>query len=365
MVAVHQFIRDQKIPCDARRCDTVDIIYDQSQWEQAIKAIKLIGDATGQDDPIAQYTIWNAREIAEKFLCEGAIGAITYEAGSLSAYKLVVGILKLALQKGLNLQCNTPVTAFKKTASAGSEKVKWLVQTARGTVLADCLIMATNGHTAHLYPQLQGVIVPLRGHVSAHRPGRSMPKDGLQTTYSFVYKIGYEYMISRPSNLEGAGDLVIGGGSTKTADGGIGEYGNTDDASINEEIVEYLSRTTAEYFGRNWGEDDPDGRIRAAWSGIMGYSADGLPYVGPVPGEKGLFISASFQGHGMVLCWLCAKALAGIFSGDDGNAQDWFPNSFWVTEARMQSKFQGKLNSPRAVKPKPMDNEVSETKLPT
>jgi glycine/D-amino acid oxidase-like deaminating enzyme len=364
MVAVHDFIRDQNISCDSRRCDTVDVIYDQSQWDQAIKAIELMRDVMGEDDPVARYTVWTAKETAEKFLCEGAVGGITYEAGSLSAYKLVVGILKLALEKGLNLQCNTPVTALKRALDGESGAGEWLVQTTRGTVLAKKLIMATNGYTAHLYPQFQGVIIPLRGHVSAHRPGRSMPKNGLQTTYSFVYKMGYEYMVSRPTNPEGAGDLIIGGGSTMVADSGIGEYGNTDDGNINEHIFEYLNGTTAGYFGKNWGEDDPVGRVRAAWSGIMGYSGDELPYVGPVPGENGLFVSASFQGHGMVLCWLCAKALAGVLSEDSAYASDWFPKSFWVTEERMRAKFEGKLHSPRAVERKSMGNDVDEATLP-
>ena len=364
MVALHDFIRCQNIPCDARRCDTVDIIYDQSQWDQAIKAIEVMRGILGEDDPVARYTTWSAEETAEKFFCEGAVGGITYEAGSLSAYKLVIGIMKLALKKGLNLQTNTPVDAFKEAKNGESGKGKWWVETKRGTVLAKKLIMATNGYTAHLYPQLQGVIVPLRGHVSAHRPGKRIPKNGLETTYSFVYKLGYEYMISRPESSEGAGDLIIGGGSTMAADGRIEEYGNTDDANINQDVVEYLKGTTVKYFGHNWGEDHPDGRFRAAWSGVMGYSADGLPLVGHVPGENGLFISASFQGHGMVMCWLCAKALARVLSGGSDTAHDLLPQSFWVTAERMEAKFGGKLHSPRSMEPRQTGDHVDEAKLP-
>lgn len=61
--------------------------------------------------------------------------------------------------------------------------------------------------------------------------------------------------------------------------------------------------------GSSWGSGHPAGRIRKAWTGIKGYSADGFPLIGRVPCQKGLFIAASFQGSCMVMCFLCAKAL--------------------------------------------------------
>jgi glycine/D-amino acid oxidase-like deaminating enzyme len=79
------------------------------------------------------------------------------------------------------------------------------------------VILATNGYTAHLYPKLQGVIVPLRGFVTAQRPGKAMPAAGLSNTYSFIYRDGYEYMIPRPPGTKFAGDIVIGGGLTKVS----------------------------------------------------------------------------------------------------------------------------------------------------
>ena len=66
------------------------------------------------------------------------------------------------------------------------------------------------------------------------------------------------------------------------------------------------------YFGKeNWGEDDAEGRVRSEWTGIMGTSADGLPYVGKVPGMEGCWVSASFDGHG--------KCLVSIKSSDNAD----------------------------------------------
>lgn len=343
--AVHAFARIHGINCDSRELETVDVVYDQEQWDQAVESIQFMRRAMGANDPVAQYKLWNSEEASQRYFTPGALGAIEYQAGSLSAYKLAVGILKLGLAKGLNVQTNTPATSISRAADSVSQERKWMVQTPRGDITAWKVVLATNGYTANLYPPLQGIIVPLRGHVTAHRPGGKMPKGGLSTTYSFIYGNGYEYMIPRPSGSSHAGDIVIGGGLTKAAEEGLYEYGTTDDTTTDPFIIEYLRETTPMYLRDNWGEDDPAGRIRREWSGIMGYSADGFPLVGHVPEEEGLYIAASFQGHGMVLCYLCAKALTEmIFGADDRALDSWFPKAFRMRKERFGNKFEGRLH---------------------
>ncbi|RFU35368.1 hypothetical protein B7463_g953, partial [Scytalidium lignicola] len=347
MKDTQSFIRAHNIPCDLTCCDTVDVIYDRDQWIKALKSIEAMRKYMTDDlNGAAKYKIWSPDEVAEVFHCKGekAFGAIGYEAGSLSAYKFVIGVLKMCLKKGLNLFTNTPAQSLKKDGDG-----MWLVETNRGILRAKRVVLATNGYTGYIHKKFQKVIVPLRGQITAHRPGLNMPTKGLPTTYSFVYNMGYEYMIPRPKGSTFAGDIVIGGGLIKAPDEGTGQYGTTDDTTISPEISSYLRETTPRFFGKSWGPDHPDGRIRKEWTGIMGYSCDGLPFIGNVPGEKGLWISASFQGHGMVLCLLCAKALVEKMTTDKkqdetSKLDSWFPKSFWITEDRMKKKFEGKLH---------------------
>jgi glycine/D-amino acid oxidase-like deaminating enzyme len=339
MRGVHAFAREHGIDCDSRELDTVDIVYDQAQFDQAIEAIRTMRKVMKQGDPAAEYKIHTSEDTRDKFLVPNAIGSISYPAGSVSAYKFVVGVLKLGLKRGLSLQANTPVAniAFEKPG-------RWTVETSRGTILAHKVVLASNGYTAHVYPKLLGTICPLRGQVTAHRSGSGIPKSGLSNTYSFIYKEGYEYMIPRPHGSMFAGDIVIGGGLTKAAEEGLYEYGNTDDTSLNKDISAYLRETTTRYFGSNWGEDAKEGSVRKEWTGIMGYSPDGYPLVGKMPDEKGLFISASFQGHGMVLCFLCSRALTEMLLDRDGPALDgWFPKAFRVHQERLSLPFYGKV----------------------
>ena len=300
--ATHNFAAKHDIICESKPCSTVDIIYDAKAYASGLSAVKLIKESVPSDDPIADYEVFGPEEAKREFLVDGedVKGAFRYAAGSISAYKFAVGVVKLCLARGLNLQTCTPVTSIQKL-----EPGIWTATTPRGAITTKNLVLATNGYTAHLLPQMQTKIVPLRGQVTAHRPGPKLAQlhpDGLPLTYSFIYSNGYEYMIPRPRLPsvpdDFVGDIVIGGGIGALPNDGLSEFGETDDTVINEQNSKYLHDTTARYFGSNWGDGDSATRVRKEWTGIMGITGDGLPYVGAVPDEEGLWISAGFNGHG-------------------------------------------------------------------
>jgi glycine/D-amino acid oxidase-like deaminating enzyme len=296
--ATHAFASEHRIPCDSTPCQTIDVIYDAAAWEAAHEGVAAMRDAMPGDDA-SVYEFFSPEEVRERFHCgkggdEGVCGGVGYEAGSISAYRFVVGLLKLCLAKGLNLQTRTPAQELLRR-----EDGKWQATTPRGVVVAQRAVLATNGYTAALAKRFQGSVVPLRGQITMHRAGSKMPPDGLGRTYSFIYDGGYEYMVPQPRAAACAGDIVMGGGLAKAEDQGLNQYGTTDDASLDGTISAYLRETTPRYFGDGWGEDAPEGRIRAEWTGIMGYTPDGRPFVGQVPGEEGLFVSVGFVGHGM------------------------------------------------------------------
>ncbi|KAK0644277.1 FAD dependent oxidoreductase [Cercophora newfieldiana] len=350
ILAVQEFAREHAIPCDLDACNTIDVIYDSAQWAQAHEAVAAMRKAMPEGDPAAEYEFYEPAEVRERFYVhdgeyagreEKVYGGVGYFAGSLSAYKFGIGVLKLCLEKGLNLQTRTAAVGLERDGEG-----RWIVQTPRGKIVARRVVLATNGYTAALVKEFQGVIVPMRGQITAHRPGKTVPKAGcLPTTYSFIYEKGYEYMISRPAGSQFAGDIIMGGGLVRAPEDGLYEYGTTDDATLNEGISEYLKETTPRYFGPDWGEDHPDGRIRKEWTGIMGFSPDGFPFVGEMPGQKGLWVSCSFQGHGMVLCWKSASALVEMMEGRDGDGlAGWFPPVFRVSEKRLGGVFEGRLH---------------------
>jgi glycine/D-amino acid oxidase-like deaminating enzyme len=331
--ATHAFASTHNISCESRPCSTVDIIYSQAEFDTGVEAIKAMKENLGEDDAAFSYETFSAAEAKELFLVDGDVkGAFRYDAGSISAYKFVCGVLKMCLEKGLNLQTFTPVESL--SSSADAEETVWTAKTPRGEIKTKNLVLATNGYTGHLLPQFISRIIPLRGQITAHRPGptlSSLRPNGLETTYSFIYENGYEYMIPRPHlpsiPSEFHGDIIIGGGLGCLPNRGASEFGETDDTVLNPLNSKYLTECTKRYWGKNWGDDIENKRVRMEWTGVMGVTGNGLPFVGEVPGSKGLWISGGFNGHGQssFIFLVVPGAFGGKYNADV--SQEWFSAS--------------------------------------
>lgn len=304
ITATHTFAATHNIPCESRPCPTFDIIYDKPTFDAGVKALNSMKKDLGEDDSVVtDYTTFTGEEAKSKFFVSGDVqGAFSYSAGSINAYKFTTGVLTLCLTKGLNLQTHTPVQSVTSTPSPTHPKKTWIAITQRGEIKTPNLILATNAYTAHLLPQLQTKIVPLRGQITAHKPSHEYKKlhpKGLPGTYSMMYATGYEYMIPRPPHpdvpADLVGDIIIGGGLGVLENEGLGEFGNTDDSVFNPENSRYLHACVGRYFGAEWGEE----RVRMEWTGVMGVTGDGLPFIGQMPGEEGLWVCAGFNGHGI------------------------------------------------------------------
>lgn len=117
ILSVHKFAKEHEIECDSWQGDTVDVVYDQAQWDEAHTAIEAMREAMPSDQDlktVSRYRFWTKEEAREHWGVKGVefVGAVSYEAGSLSAYKFVVGLLKLCLPLGLQLYTNTPAASI-------------------------------------------------------------------------------------------------------------------------------------------------------------------------------------------------------------------------------------------------------------
>lgn len=190
------------------------------------------------------------------------------------------------------------------------------------------------------------------------------------------------------SSLPSAGELMYGGGAMLGQSEALllEAAGDADDGTMNFCIPAYLGGALPFYFP-SWGKEDDSqdgessnppgkkwsqGRVKAAWSGIMGLSADTNPWVGRVPtsvskrteptvsrssigtsgstieSDKGRhyaltppgeWICAGYSGEGMVHAWLCGRALAQMVLGVNGDAEDnesRLPAPFVITEKRVR-----------------------------
>lgn len=160
---------------------------------------------------------------------------------------------------------------------------------------AAAVVVAADGFTASLLPELTGVVVPTRGQVLVTEP--VSPVRYARPHYA---RGGYDYWHQLPD-----GRLVIGGSR---------------DAAFDEERTE-IEATTAVVQGRIEAlaaellEAQP--RVTRRWAGIWGTTPDEVPLVGRMPGREGVWIAGGYSGHGNVLGLACGDLVARALLGEE------------------------------------------------
>jgi len=211
---VGEFIRIHGIDCDLRDLETVDIFAHQGHWNEALAALearKGVLQGRAEAKMLVEHKIWTQKQTREELLIPKGLGAISFPAHALQPYKFACGILELCLQKGLNLQTNTPVVEVSHISSKSSQN-SWVVHTSRGDIFAGKVILATNAYTGALYPPLAEFIIPTRAQAAAFRPGSNIAENPvLRRTYCLYNPAGSgEYMQTRVEPFSGAGDVILG-----------------------------------------------------------------------------------------------------------------------------------------------------------
>jgi glycine/D-amino acid oxidase-like deaminating enzyme len=241
IVETHRMAEDMGIHCESQLCDTVDMIYDKATFELGKVAVQALrADALGDEKDVGKMADYGFLDdldmVHEDFMTETTnanptlaeeeklVGAFKYLAGRIHAYRFTTGVLQECVKEGLQLCANTPVHAIRPCSHIHQDsETLWDVFTQYNTITARTVVIATNGYTPYLLSELQGAIVPMRGQITAQRPGRKTKLPcPLSMTYSFIYREGYEYMIPR-SLSEGGQHIVIGGGLGRLPNAGARE----------------------------------------------------------------------------------------------------------------------------------------------
>jgi glycine/D-amino acid oxidase-like deaminating enzyme len=332
---IADFVRDHKVDCDFQDVETADAYYTEQGWAEVLDVIKYRQEVSKRWPdvrPLIKRKVWHGQDAREHLGLPNVLGAVTYPAHTQNPYLLVCKMLELSLEKGLNLQTNTPALAVKPVPNQGT--ANWEVHTDRGTAHGKQVVLATNGYTNALHHGIDetGFLTPSRSQVTAIRPKADLSGHRARDMSIGVNDRGSgDYFMVRAPGLKGDGDVLYGGGRSvsKTRERGV-----TDDSTVNAEISAYLKHSVPDVFGRGtWGNESIEVRD---WSGITCYTPDTFPLVGEVPGEKGLWASVGMNGHGMAMAYRSAVALVAMMT--TGQEPDWFPKSFRIGRAWTKPK---------------------------
>ncbi|KAH7133784.1 FAD dependent oxidoreductase-domain-containing protein [Dactylonectria macrodidyma] len=321
-----------------RPVKTVTSFGDKASFKEAVQIIDQLTKAVPDGGVTYKVT---PREEMDDFKFKDSAG-ITEQHGvaALWPYRLMTIILMSLKQEyhdRFSLETNTPVLSINYESKDGSPYL-YTVQTPRGKIRAKQIIHCTNGYSARLIPNLTGKLYPLRGTMSTQKMGPSFPRLGDRVSWSHITKGSYD---------EKTGLLKIGlyyaqqnaktgvmflGGEAQKLDGLL----TSDDSFVAADARESLCSAAPHI----WKDATPVAPL-AVWSGIMGFTADGMPLVGRLSegltgrAGSGEWISAGFNGHGMDKCWLSGEAVARMALGERDIPG--FPRAYLLNDERLAS----------------------------
>jgi glycine/D-amino acid oxidase-like deaminating enzyme len=122
--------------------------------------------------------------------------------GDLNPLSFARGLARAALRAGASIHGGSRVLSLSRSGD------RWLARTARGTVTADQVVLATNGYTDDLWPGLRRNVVPLFGAIVASEVLPEEIARQVMPARPVLYESGAVTVYYR---IDGAGRLLIGG----------------------------------------------------------------------------------------------------------------------------------------------------------
>jgi gamma-glutamylputrescine oxidase len=197
--------------------------------------------------------------------------------------RLTERILELAIEKGAKLFAHHEVFRIEE------EENGVVVSTSRARFDAQMALLCANAYSPLLHPHFEGRVYPTRGQMLATEPieARIAP-------FGVYCDFGYEYFWQLPT-----GEVVAGGWRQHHVDA---EKGYSDETT--NELQDGLWQFLVSLF-----PELARVRVTHRWGGVMGFSGDGLPFIGEIPGRQRVKYLAGHTGHGLGFAFNAARLL--------------------------------------------------------
>jgi len=276
---VRELVESEKIDCLYARNGS----YTLALSEQEVGALRKSVKALAEDGFRGEFL--DDTQAARLFPGSGVRGGtFNPDDGEIHPVRFVRGLAAAAQRRGARIFERTPVTRIDHGPSSVA------VVTPQGTLSATMLLLASNAWTPLLHPYFDGAIVGMRGQMLATEP---CPRRVIPAP---VYAdFGFEYFRQLPD-----GRILAGGGRRAALDAEL-TYAEKPSDPVQGAIERFLHSCFP-------GTEEL--RITHRWGGIMGFSCDELPNIGPVPGAVNVYAAAGYHGHGMGFATMAAKAVS-------------------------------------------------------
>ncbi|KAJ4988180.1 FAD dependent oxidoreductase [Stagonosporopsis vannaccii] len=333
--ALVDYVREHNVDCDLWVGDTLDVPVEDEVARLAKEVFERYREAGGRVEHI-KVTHDHADAVRVSRI-KDAKACYAWQASTLQPWKLTAHIMRDNLEKGANLQTYTVATSVTKATKG---RRRWIVQTSRGEIACDNVIHATNAYSAALEPILKGIITPKPHICTKVVPPRAVSGTrAIRNSYGVLLPDGGLFSINPRCTADG--NVMFGGSNPgqKALDDWVEKHPEN---CINDGLADVEGVTSCvksfiddNFEGWNHAEYGPGEGIQYSWSGIIGLSVDGVPFVGELPGKPGQWICAGHHGHGMARIFTAAPGLVKLMSGKSWDEVG-LPDVYQITASRLE-----------------------------
>lgn len=281
--AIAEAVKENNIDCDINLTrGNVALARNEEELHYIVESYNIMKDYLSKQTKtkmsLDNLELWDHDKCKQMLHSDKFIGGLFMrESGTVWVAKLVYGLLKYCLdQPGVDL-----ITQGKVIRIEDSEKI--ILESGRVIIAHQAIIHATNAYAVEYLDFARNKIIPTRGQCC-----RSKPLEMIFWPFGLSAYDGREYYHQSPDD----GRIVFGGCRWRSVDT---EHNNQNDSEINPLIHEEHEN----YFPL-WhpgiAEKNLTVEIEQAWTGIMAFTTDDLPLVGPLPNDSKQFLLGGYNG---------------------------------------------------------------------
>lgn len=296
---VKELAASEGIAIDAKGEGEISVAHKPSRMEGLARQQEFLLETFGQGTEL-----WSREELAERaYRGPEAFGALYMPVGfGLHPLKYARGLARAALKHGATIHAGSRVLSWRREGGAHR------LATARGTLRARRVVVATNGFTREgLDPSLDGRLLPALSNIIVTRPLTPAERDAqgwrtetpLYDTRNLLF-----YFRLLPD-----GRFLFGGRGGASAS-----------PAAEKGMREGLARRLGAMFPA-WREIE----VSHFWRGLVCLAPDLLPHLGTLPDDPTSFYALAYHGNGIAMGTWCGRALARLLAGERGTEASRIP----------------------------------------
>jgi glycine/D-amino acid oxidase-like deaminating enzyme len=266
---IENLIEREKIDCGWHKHGYFLGAWCQSHFNDMAKKVALLNAEAQSDSYIVQRDAQRA-EIGSDYYYGGMVVGRAAHLQPALYYKALLG---LALKAGVSIASKTEVIGLSQNADGS-----WIVKTPRGDVRAGEVIIATNGYTGGVTPQLQRRVVPVGSYIIATEelpPDLAASISPRNRSFADTRRVLTYYRMS-PDRKR----LIFGGRA---------KFGHTDPVTTAPLLYQFMIDRFPQLKGV---------KITHSWTGNVAFTLDELPHMGKF---DGLHYALGCNGSGVAM----------------------------------------------------------------